>query len=196
MVKSSKDIQLSELKDMIAQLNTTIKTLNDTIARQQSENDNLKAELAWFRQKMFGTSSERRTDDLAGQLSFFDSPSVEEKPVELIEPEIVEQPKKSRRKKPALKEQFKDIPTRQVLADTLSAEDKICPLCGSEMLAIGTEVIRSEIVYTQPKLERIEYIATTYACPECKDTEEPQFIKDNGKLALIPGSYASESLRE
>ena len=194
MVKSSKDIQLSELKDMIAKLNTTIKTLNDTIARQQSENDNLPAELAWFRQKMFGSSSERRTDDLAGQLSLFDSPSEEEKPVELIEPEIVEQPKKSRRKKTTLKEQFKDIPTRHVLVDTLSAEDKICPLCGSEMLAIGTEVIRSEIVYTQPKLERIEYIATTYACPECKDTEEPQFIKDNGKPALIPGSYASESL--
>ena len=194
MARSSKDIQLSELKDMIAQLNTTIKTLNDTIARQQSENDNLKAELAWFRQKMFGSSSERRIDDLSGQLSLFDTPSEDEKPVELIEPEIVEQPKKSRKKKPTLKEQFKDIPTRQVPVDTLSAEDRICPLCGSEMLAIGTEVIRSEIVYTPPKLERIEYIATTYSCPECKDTEEPQFIKDNGKPALIPGSYASESL--
>lgn len=194
MTKSSRDIQLSELKDMITQLNITIKTLNDTIARQQSENDNLKAELAWFRQKMFGSSSERRTDGIAGQLSLFDDPDKEEKPVERIEPEIVETPKKSRRKKPTLKEQFKDIPTRQVLADTLSAEDKICPLCGSEMLAIGTEVIRSEIVYTPPKLERIEYIAATYACPTCKDTEEPQFIKDNGKPALISGSYASESL--
>ena len=194
MARSSKDIQLSELKDMIAQLNITIQTLNDTIARQQSENDNLKAELAWFRQKMFGSSSERRIDDLSGQLSLFDTPSENEKPVELIEPEIVEQPKKSRKKKPTLKEQFKDIPTRQVPVDTLSAEDRICPLCGSEMLAIGTEVIRSEIVYTPPKLERIEYIATTYACPECKDTEEPQFIKDNGRPALIPGSYASESL--
>ena len=90
MARSSKDIQLSELKDMIAQLNITIKTLNDTIARQQSENHNLKAEIAWFRQKIFGSSSERRTDDLAGQLSLFDSPSEEEKTVELIEPEIVE----------------------------------------------------------------------------------------------------------
>ena len=194
MAKSSKDIQLSELKDMISQLNTTIKTLNDTIARQQSENDNLKAELAWLRQKLFGSSSERRTDDVAGQLSLFEELPEEEKPVELIEPEIVEQPKKSRKKKPALAEQFKDIPTRQVTVDTLSEEDRLCPLCGSEMLAIGTEVIRSEIVYTPPKLERIEYIATTYGCPECKDTEEPQFIKDNGIPALIAGSYVSESL--
>ena len=194
MARSSKDIQLSELKDMISQLNMTIKTLNDTIARQQSENDNLKAELAWFRQKLFGSSSERRIDDIAGQMSLFENLPEEENPVKLIEPEIVEQPKKFRKKKPTLAEQFKDIPTRQVTVNTLSDEDKICPLCGSEMLSIGTEVIRSEVVYTPPKLERIEYIATTYACPECKDTEEPQFIKDNGTPALIPGSYASESL--
>ena len=194
MAKSSKDIQLLELKDLVLQLNNTIKMLNDTIARQQSENDNLKAELAWFRQKMFGSSSEQRMDTIAGQLSLFDTPSEEEKPIEVIEPEVVELPKKSRKKKPTLKEQFQNIPTRQVTVDTLSAEDKICPLCGSEMLAIGTEVIRSEVVYTPPKLERIEYIATTYACPECKDTEEPQFIKDNGTPALIPGSYVSESL--
>lgn len=30
MVNSSKDIQLSELRDLVSQLNTTIKTLNDT----------------------------------------------------------------------------------------------------------------------------------------------------------------------
>lgn len=194
MAKSSKDIQLSELKDMISQLNTTIRTLNDTIARQQQENDNLKAELAWLRQKLFGSSSERRTDDLAGQLNLFGDLPEEEKPIEPIEPEIVEVPKKTRRKKPALEEQFKDIPTRQVKVDTLSDDDKTCPLCGSEMLPIGTELIRSEIVYTPPKLERVEYIATTYACPDCKDTDEPQFIKDNGTPALLPGSYVSESL--
>lgn len=195
MTRSSKDIQLSELKDMISQLNITIKTLNDTITRQQSENDNLKAELAWFRQKMFGSSSEHRIDDMAGQMSLFTTlPEEEENAFELIKPEIVEPPKKSRQKKPTLKEQFRDIPARQVTVDTLSSDDRVCPLCGSEMLAIGTEVIRSEIVYTPPKLERIEYIATTYACPECKDTEEPQFIKDNGKAALISGSYVSESL--
>ena len=61
---SSRDIQLIELKDMISQLNTTIKTLNDTIARQQAENDNLKAELAWFCKKYFGSSSEKRNYDI------------------------------------------------------------------------------------------------------------------------------------
>lgn len=39
-----------------------------------------------------------------------------------------------------------------------------------------------------------QILAVTYACPKCKDMEEPQFIKDNGKPAMIPHSYVSESL--
>lgn len=192
MVNSSKDIQLSELKDLVSQLNTTIKTLNDTIARQQAENDNLKAEMAWLKQKLFGSSSERRPDPYPGQMRLFNSE--EEKPLELIEPEIVVLPKSPRRKKPTLGEQFGNIPTRQVPVDTLSEEDKICSICGTQMVPTGTEIIRTEIIYTRPKLERIEYVAATYGCPTCKDTEEPQFIKDNGKPALLAGSYMSESL--
>lgn len=194
MAKSSADIQLLELKNMISQLNMTIKTLNETINRQQKENENLKAELAWFRHKMFSSSSERRTDDIAGQLSLFDESVEVEQPTEFIEPEFVEIPKHTRKKKPTLEEQFGHLPVRQVLADTLTAEDRICPECGSEMLAIGTEHIRYEIIYTPPKLERIEYLAVTYACPKCKDTEEPHFIKDSGKPAVLPHSYMSESL--
>ena len=102
MIKSSKDIKIAELKDLISQLDITIKTLNDTIARQQAENVNLKAELAWFRHKIFSSSSERRINNIPGQMGLFDSE--EEKPLELIEPEVVELPKKPRKKKPTLKE--------------------------------------------------------------------------------------------
>ncbi|MGO5054108.1 IS66 family transposase [Lachnospiraceae bacterium LCP25S3_G4] len=195
MAGNRRDIQLLELKDMISQLNSTIKTLTETINKQQNENDNLKAELAWFRQKLFGSSSERRKDDMDGQLNLFGEMPEEEPPVELIEPEVISvTSKKPRKSKVTLEKQFENLPTRQVLVNTLSDEDKICTICSTEMVPIGTEVIRSEIVYTPPKLERIEYIATTYSCPNCKETEEPQFIKDNGLPALIPGSYVSESL--
>lgn len=103
-------------------------------------------------------------------------------------------PKKSRKKKPTLAEQFGGLPTRQVKVDTLTDEEKACPICQTQMVSIGTELIRSEIVYTPPTLERIEYIATTYLCQVCKQTEEVPFVKDNGMPALIPGSYVSESL--
>jgi len=88
VANSSKDIQFIELKDMISELNTTIKTLTEALNKQQAENDNLKAELAWFRQKYFGASSERRVDDVAGQLNLFDNLPEDEKPVELIEPQL------------------------------------------------------------------------------------------------------------
>lgn len=145
-----------------------IKTLNETIARQQTENDNFKAEMAWLKQKLFGSSSEHRAETFPGQMGLFDAE--EEKPPKLIEPEVVTLPKKSRKKKPLLKEQFENLPARQVSVNTLSDEDKICSICGMQMVPIGTEIIRTEIVYTRPKLERAEYIPTTYGFPQCKDT--------------------------
>lgn len=193
MAANGRDLQLIELKDVISQLNTTIKTLNDTIARQQTEMEKLQSEVAWFKHKYFGSSSER-TVDFPGQLNMFDESCEEEAPVELIEPEIVQVTKKSRKKKPSLEEQFKDIPTKTVYVDTLSEEDKVCVVCGSKMIAVGKEYLRTEVVYTPPKLERVEYYGTNYTCPKCKETEEPYFIKDKGIPALIDGSYVSESL--
>lgn len=76
----------------------------------------------------------------------------EEKTLELIEPEVVELPKKPRKKKTTLKEQFANILARQVMVDTLSDKDKICSICGIQMVPIGTEVIRSEIIYIRPKM--------------------------------------------
>lgn len=193
MTTSKTDLQLFELKDMISQLNTTIKMLNDTIAKQQLENEKLQSEVAWFKHKFFGASSERMVG-YPGQLNLFDEIREDEPPIEFIEPEIVPITKKSRKKKPTLEQQFKDIPSREVLVDTLSEEDKICINCGTSMIAIGKEYLRTEIVYTPPKLERIEYYGTNYTCPQCKETEDPYFVKDKGTPTLLEGSYVSESL--
>ena len=115
---------------------------------------------------------------------------------ELIEPEFIEPNtgKKKRKPKASYDEMFADLPVCRVEVDTLTEEQKHCPLCKSRMVPIGHEEIRTEIRYTRAKLERVIYIATTYGCPVCKETEDPQFIKDEGVPALIPGSYASSSL--
>ena len=31
---------------------------------------------------------------------------------------------------------------------------------------------------SEPKLERIDYYATTYECPQCKETEDPRFMRE------------------
>lgn len=76
MAPSAKDIQFRELKDTISQLNTNIRTQNDLILSMQrmleerntrdDEKDriitNLQAQLEYFKQKLFGSSSEKRKD--------------------------------------------------------------------------------------------------------------------------------------
>lgn len=210
MAPSAKDIQFRELKDTISQLNTTIRTQNDLILSLQQmleernarddEKDriiaNLQAQLEYFKQKLFGSSSEKR-NDLPGQLNLFSEAVSEEEPApELIEPEFIElnTGKKKRKPKAGYDEMFTNLPVCRVEVDTLTEEQKRCPVCQSRMVPIGHEEIRTEIRYTRARLERIVYIATTYGCPVCKETEDPQFIKDEGLPALIPGSYASSSL--
>ena len=208
MPSGVKDRQLLELKDTISQLNNTIRTQNEMICSMQKmleeqtmQKDqviaDLQAQLEYLKQKLFGSSSERRNDQVLGQMNLFDTGSGDDEKIPvIIEPEIIEVKayKKEKKPKASYDEMFAGLPVTQVEVDTLTEEQKTCILCGTKMVPIGHEVIRTEIRYTEPKLERIEYIATTYECPSCKDTEEPQFIKDEGEPALIPGSYASSGL--
>lgn len=210
MASTARDIQFKELKDTISQLNTTIHTQNDLITSLQKmleernakddEKDriisNLQTQLEYFKQKLFGSSSERRSD-MPGQLNLFSGHDSEEEPFpELIEPEFIEVKASKRGRKPKANydEMFTNLPIHYEEVDTLTDEEKQCPACGTMMVPIGHEEIRTELRYTKAKLERIVYVATTYGCPVCKDTEDPQFIKDEGIPALIPGGYASSSL--
>ena len=110
MADSSKDIQLRELKDMINDLKKMIKTLQATVdaanKREEAltrERDNLKEEIDLLRKKLFGTSSEKRTLDIPGQLNFFNEAELEQDPeaakaedLETILPEKTAKKRKAR----------------------------------------------------------------------------------------------------
>lgn len=102
--------------------------------------------------------------------------------------------KRGRKPKVNYDEMFANPPIHYEDVDTLTDEERQCPACGTMMVPIGHEKIRTELRYTKAKLERIIYVVTNYGCPVCKNTEELQFIKDEGILALIFGGYASSSL--
>lgn len=194
MSSGKDDLRVSELKDLITQLNITINSQNETIKNLNITIATLNEQIDYLKKKLFGSSSEKRSrgSDFDGQLSLFDDIDI---PAEEIEPEYIEITyTRERKQKPTLEDRFGELTTKEIVVDTLSDEDKICPECQTPMVPIGKEIIRTEIQFTRAKLTRVIYYATTYECPKCKDTEEPQFIKDNGKPALIPGSYISESL--
>ncbi len=201
MPRSAKDIQLAELKDTILQLNElirtqtqTMETLQKTIDHLQQELANKNSELDYLKAKLFGSSSERSKMPFPGQIGLFDAEGDDRVP-EIIVPEEIEVPahKRSRKPKATYEEQFGSLPSRQVPLDSLDDGEKICPVCGETMVPIGTEVVRTELVYHPAVLEKVEYTAATYACPCCKDTLEPQFVKDKAE-PLVPHSYVSSGL--
>lgn len=207
MAQSAKDIRINELLDANSQLNTTVKHLVDALTQKdkaladmQTRLDEMTEELKLLRKKLFGSSTEHMSNPYVNsdQLTIYSFLGIEpEKEPEPIEAEYIEIQSytKSKKAKSTLKEQFSNIPVKQVFIDSLSDEDKLCPACGTEMQPIGTEIIRREVIHVKPSMYMLEYVGTTYGCPVCKDTEDPQFVKDNkAPAALIKGSYTSPSL--
>ena len=207
MAQSAKDIRINELLDANSQLNTTVKHLVDALTQKdkaladmQTRLDEMTEELKLLRKKLFGSSTEHMSNPYVNsdQLTIYPFLGIEpEKEPEPVEAEYIEIQSytKSKKAKSTLKEQFSNIPVKQVFIDSLSDEDKLCPTCGTEMQPIGTEIIRREVIHVKPSMYMLEYVGTTYGCPVCKDTEDPQFVKDNkAPAALIKGSYTSPSL--
>lgn len=203
MPRSAKDIQLTELKDTVAKLNELIVTqtksmdaLQKTIDDLRQDLSNKQAEIDYLKAKLFGASSEKRRAPIPGQLNLFEEDLPDDRTAEIIEPETIEVSahKRERKNKATYEEMFDSLPKRQKLLYTLTEEEKNCPACGTPMVPIGTEIVRTELVFHPAVLECVEYIATTYECPACKDSLDPQFIKDEGNAPLVPHSYVSSGL--
>ena len=78
MASSAKDIQLRELKDTISQLKTMmseqtelIKSLRLIIEEKSNHEKVLQEQVDYLTQKLFGSSSEKRTDEIPGQQNLF-----------------------------------------------------------------------------------------------------------------------------
>ena len=65
---------------MIKTLQATVDAANKREEALTQERDNLKEEIDLLRKKLFGTSSEKRTLDIPGQLNFFNEAELEQDP--------------------------------------------------------------------------------------------------------------------
>ena len=187
MADSSKDIQLRELKDMITDLKKMIKTLQATVdaanKREEAltqERDNLKEEVALLRKKLFGSSSEKRTLDIPGQLNLFNEAEMEQDPAaaraEELEASLPDKTGKKRKARGTDAERFKGIPVQKKYLD-LSDGEKVCPVCNTALEEIGEEFVRRELVFIPAKLKVYEYYSKNYTCPECSKRDLPVIKK-------------------
>ena len=187
MADSSKDIQLRELKDMITDLKKMINTLQATVdaanKREEAltqERDNLKDEVALLRKKLLGSSSEKRTLDIPGQLNLFNEAEMEQDPAaakaEELEASLPDKAGKKRKARTTDAGRFKGIPVQKKYLD-LDDGEKVCPVCNTALEEIGEEFVRRELVFIPAKLKVYEYYSKNYTCPECSKRDLPVIKK-------------------
>ena len=201
MASSAKDIQLLELKDTITQLKTMIseqteliRSLRLVIDEKTSHEKALQEQVDYLTKKLFGSSSERRSDDIPGQQNLFDEAEVEQD-LSLLEEETVIR-EHTRKKKATHEDLFKGLKVEKVIIP-LPEEDRACPVCGTQMVLIGEEYVRRELEFIPATCKVIEYYSQSYGCPSCKeglgDTEKPVIVKSQAPKALVGKGPASAS---
>ena len=183
MAKDPKDSQLIALKDTVKDLQSTIRNLNALIdAANKREEEHLKREqvlqeqIDYLTKKLFGKSSEKRTDDIEGQISLFNEAEAEKKKPDSDEEEFITVEKHTRKKKSTMADKFANIPVQKVYLD-VDEDKRICEICGTALERIGQEFVRREIEIIKPDVKILEYYSVTYGCPKCKKESLVPFIK-------------------
>ena len=171
MASRAKDIQLRELKDTVSQLKTMvseqtelIRSLRLMIDGKSSHEKALQEQVDYLTQKLFGSSSERRSDDIPGQQNLFDEPEMEQDPSLPEEDTVIRE--HTRKKKATHEDLFKGLKVEKVVI-SLPEEDQICPVCGTQMVLIGEEYVRRELEFIPVTCKVIEYYSQSYGCPSC-----------------------------
>lgn len=209
MAKDVKDLQLIELKDTIKELNNTVKNLNALLeAANKREEEHLKREeehlkreqvlqeqIDYLTKKRFGKSSEKRNDDIDGQLNLFNEAEAEQTTPDPFEEEFITVEKHIRKKKSTKEDKFGHLPVEEVLLDVDEGK-RFCEDCGTALEYIGKEFVRQEIEIIRPSAKIIKYYSATYGCPKCKkDAEIPHIVKGrDGKPHMIHGMASASTV--
>lgn len=202
MAATPLETQIIQLKDTILLLNRTVenlqKSLDAATAREeqyQKTEQNLREQIAYLTNKLFGSSSEKRNAPIEGQLNLFDeteetasAPTPEEFPE-------TEQVVITRKKKTTCKEKFANLPVKKEYID-IPEEERVCSKCGSPLVCVGEEFVRRELEFIPAKVRFIEYYRKAYECRSCKkETGIPHIVKaGNGVFHMLHGMASASTI--
>ena len=188
MASSAKDIQLRELKDTVSQLKTMIseqteliQSLRLIIDEKSRHEKALQEQVDYLTKKLFGSSSERRSDNIPGQQNLFDEAEMEQDPSQLEEETVIRE--HTRKKKATHEDLFKGLKVEKVVIP-LPEEEQICPVCGTQMVLIGEEYVRRELefipatckvieYYSQPAVQGVQYCNRLFAIEDSINKKYP-----------------------
>ena len=192
--------QLIELKDTIKALHTSIDILNKNLeeanAREEAHIEKeriLEEQVKYLTNKLYGSSSEKRSLPFPGQINLFDEVEVEATPDLEFETEDVSF-KRKKKAKITNEEKYDGLPTVKKYED-VPEEERFCKECGAPLSPMGEELLRRELEFTPAKVRVVEVYSKTYVCNECKKHGIPTIVRGrDGKPHMIHGMASSSTV--
>lgn len=178
-------------KEQIEKLESHIQRLENHIGKLEQENKTLHETVEFLTRKLFGRSSEK-TSAIAGQVFLFDEAETESNR-SAQEPTLEEVVNYRRKKfKGQRAELLKDLPRDTVIC-ALPSDELFCEKCGTELVSIGKELIRTEIEFIPAKVRVIDYYRESYECRKCRKDGLEYIEKSPMPYPVIQHSMASPS---
>ena len=167
-----------------------VATLQNRITELEQENKNLHDTVDYLTRKLFGRSTEKTSILFEGQVSLFDEAETEADS-SAPEPDLKDVQGYNRKKYPGQREELlKNIPHEKKLC-TLVEEERSCEKCGTELVSVGEEFVRTEIEFIPAKVRVIDYYRETFECRNCRKNGEPYMEKSPMPDPVMQHSMAS-----
>ena len=191
----------AELADTLKETIEYLKSENEKLLNQISDLNqniaNLQETIDYLKRKMYGTSSEKSSKDVPGQMDLFNET---EKTADESVPEPTAEEavagyvrNKAGNNKTSRAQILSKLPVEKVICD-LPEEERICELCYTPLEAAGEKFIREELQIIPAKVKRIQYYAKTYYCPKCKEDDGVfESITAESPSPILKHSLASPS---
>lgn len=183
-----------DLREQIEELRREKQSLGRQYEDSVKQIEALHEELAWFRRRYFGRSTEQLSEAEQYQLRLFDEAEETLLAVETeAQPELVSVAP-HRRRRPRREKLPSSFPVKEIVLDLLEAE-KHCG-CGHELTRIGEET-SEKLDVIPPEFRVLRYVRPKYAWRHCEgsgDEEHPAVRTARMPPAVIPKGIATEGL--
>ncbi len=178
------------LQKLLESQTEELKSKTEELAAAMLKNQWLLEQLKLTKKKLFGTSSEQLDQMVMEQFGhLFNEGECWDANSCMSERRVKGYSRK--RRSGSLKDVIPEGTPTQVVEHRLPAEERICQVCGAELVEIGREVRRS--LQMEPARFWVqEDVYYTYACKTCEqETGETVVVSTPREPSVLPGSFAS-----
>ena len=180
---------VEELKKLLAESRSVIGELEEEKIFLKQQNVRMADELSLLRHRLFGSTSEKLTEEDRLQRQLFDEAEMAAESPTVEEPAETQQVKSYQRRKPKRRPLPANLPREEVVHD-IAEEEKVCS-CGHKLVRIGEETSEKlDIVPAQMKV--IRHIRPKYACATCEGEQAGEHAAV--KIAPVPAQIIPKGI--